>query len=512
MSINVDRSFYNATDVDDAIRVARSLAENGEFDLFRGQIRSFPIQPTIFRPGTDREAATSRLNEFAGWIHTTPELQSLHQNPDAILAVAQHYGFKTPYLDFTTNPEIAGFFAADGELPAVDNPEFEPSCIICASRSVLEESWRDINERSKAQGRGDLVRVVEIDVRNLWRLQAQHGVFLKVYVDTMFLEMFSYFFRIVFPYSGPSSAVKSASIYPAERSHLEVLLEEYFYIENFQQRLEDLRGVFGEPISASSRPLPGEPTAFSSGALPGVLESWKGPTYRAWLNEPDERYADVLCNRSLRISLLESDSPLSLSNRIRKQVHRALKRERDLRRYAICWHIRDVNREPFTLDDDCAEPSEGEGYPQIDVAYLLATLWDGMRRLPYTNDQLALCIGNYVAIAKYGWDGMKALFGETIGVEFSSDMARNRAIVSSVSIKSCIRNDYEQLLTPAEVKKFHSSAYEAMNQIFDPSCLFEFEPFVDLFAREVIPTQLKIRLGQDMLIFSPARLKIFGND
>lgn len=119
--------FYMASDITEALEVATALKRQGHFDLFRGQIRSFPPSPSIFRPGVDLDAATDRLNRFGAWVRQTSVLASLHSDRDAILAVAQHYGIPTPLLDFTREPEIAAFFAADGEPTPVDERQWEPS-------------------------------------------------------------------------------------------------------------------------------------------------------------------------------------------------------------------------------------------------------------------------------------------------------------------------------------------------------------------------------------------------
>jgi hypothetical protein len=45
--------------------------------------------------------------------------------------------------------------------------------------------------------------------------------------------------------------------------------------------------------------------------------------------------------------------------------------------------------------------------------------------------------------------------------------------------------------------------------IYNPSLMFEFEPFKTAFAREIIPAQ--VVLGRSPILFNPARLMIFGN-
>jgi hypothetical protein len=113
-------------------------------------------------------------------------------------AVAQHYGLPTTLLDFTFDPEVAGFFASHGARAAPLPGALRFSCIICANLERLTRSWEDINQRHR-EGTG-LVRMVTVDVRNLWRLQAQKGLFLYIHVDANLLEMFSLFLHIEFPW------------------------------------------------------------------------------------------------------------------------------------------------------------------------------------------------------------------------------------------------------------------------------------------------------------------------
>ena len=99
-----------------------------------------------------------------------PELQQIAQDPNAFYAVAQHYGIPTPYLDFTTEPAIAGFFACDTQSPEPGSD----SCIYCLNTEDIQEAWKalvSVDRRAE-------IELVTAPVPNLWRLESQHGVFL----------------------------------------------------------------------------------------------------------------------------------------------------------------------------------------------------------------------------------------------------------------------------------------------------------------------------------------------
>jgi hypothetical protein len=191
---------HRARNVFTALALAKKLKRCGEFDIFRGQVTNWPLLPSALRPGVTRDSVIQRLSHFYGWVRQTPELASLRNNLDFFHAVAQHYGLPTTLLDFTFDPEVAGFFASHGARAAPLPGALRFSCIIGANSERLTRSWEDINQRHRDREGTGLVRLVTVDVRNLWRLQAQKGLFLDIHVDANLLEMFSLFFHIEFPW------------------------------------------------------------------------------------------------------------------------------------------------------------------------------------------------------------------------------------------------------------------------------------------------------------------------
>lgn len=93
--------------------------------LFRGQCnRDWPIISSIHRPGVDVELEQKRADHFSRLLrsfsfntsmmfepHTRSRLY-LRMGPAAHLASAQHYGIKTPLIDFTTEADVAAWFAS----------------------------------------------------------------------------------------------------------------------------------------------------------------------------------------------------------------------------------------------------------------------------------------------------------------------------------------------------------------------------------------------------------------
>ena len=260
---------HYADNIYDAIALAEELKESGKYDLFRGQTECFQIIPSASRDGVNPAAVIEKLNEFANWVHDTHELASLQNNIPAITAVAQHYGLKTPYLDFTHSPEIAGFFATDGSKVG------DTGTIICINKERFQNSWADLNKSYLEKEGSLLTDIIEVDVKNLWRLQAQEGVFLDCRVDPNMLEMFSHFLHIYFPQEDNQKIIDSSNIYPSEKSHLEVYLDKYFLIDSYPQREADLLKIFGTKIEVQRRSIEDDLAPyFINESLPDIHKSW----------------------------------------------------------------------------------------------------------------------------------------------------------------------------------------------------------------------------------------------
>lgn len=191
-----------------ALAAARQLQEAG-FDLFRGQLYAWPVRPSLWRLAPhERPKAQLRLQRFADWVQQSPQVADALDSEDAMTAVAQHHGLATAFLDVTTAPEIAAFFAQDGAQEGVGR--------IMAWRSADLETVEGL-------------RLVRLDVSNLWRLEAQQGAFLAAESEAA-LEALTEAAIISFPHASdlPVDLPVRERIYPERASQLEVMLTEFF--------------------------------------------------------------------------------------------------------------------------------------------------------------------------------------------------------------------------------------------------------------------------------------------
>jgi hypothetical protein len=209
---------YPATDVREAIRIAESFRAQGAYDWFRGQRADWPLKSSFARLRSHEEdSALERAERFIAWAQETPGLEELVKDVDATCAVGQHYGIATNYIDFTTSPEVAGFFATDNPSGRTASGN---GCILCLNTSDLKAFWKRLPADWPAP------EFIEVKVPSLWRLAAQDGWFLfcgaENFEDIYDLD------RIIFPHSEIDSILPRERVYPTSKSGLEVLLDQFF--------------------------------------------------------------------------------------------------------------------------------------------------------------------------------------------------------------------------------------------------------------------------------------------
>ncbi len=487
------RAIVRAVDVTEAVAVAERLKELGEALWFRGQTRDWPkLAPTIWRlPPESVESAKRQFSRLADWAQRTPGLEELSADPDALLAVAQHYGVPTPFLDFTTDPRIAGFFATDHDGP-LDGIE---SVIVCLDLVEARRLWGDV-----ARMRQEPVpQLLTLDVPNLWRLEAQHGTFVWCPYDS--LDSPYPLARIVFPSTG-SYNVARRDIYPERASPLERLLNQFFQAEENRGGMNAIAKELDEAEVAYDR-LDFEaheyrPEAFAQ--APDPHPSWEPAAIRPWLALDREYWRDSAAGppRELQFWL---ESPTLMALRVASLIARICRDDPSLRSGSPRWSI-DVD----TGKEFCELLRLG--FQQV---------WDGMARLPYTANEIALAMGTTAALILAreleGDDAgaVESIFGDSVAVEIarSDSRSHSRAWARVASIRETVRDDFEALLVPGERQATFALAANLLMTARNPRLLFAFDRLKTLFARELIPTQVALD-RQHPTTFSPARVDVIG--
>jgi hypothetical protein len=495
-------TIHRAADIQEAVHLANRFKEDGTYDLFRGQTQEWAPHSSLIRKFLDPDKsvytlALKQLEQFALWVSKTPGLGEIAKNDDAMLAVAQHYGIPTPLLDFSRDPGTAGFFASDAKKPL---PEGTTSCIYCLNWADLEEMWADF--RTVSPDLSEL-RLVDVSVSGLWRLEAQSGVFIfcRSNWDTWYdLD------RISFPHSPYIPYPTRAEIYPEEKSALEILLDQYFAADKNRESAKNLMEMMRElaktnpQIHFSRTETPIDRLHGPELTVDGKISadpSWIEADNPSWLNPVDGGFFDVK-GGEIRLMTDLTKPPDIVGRDLNFAVLNSLRREPNIRSRTL----------RITL------AGEMQLAPRIQDS--LSWLWSGLRGLPYTAEELASGMGNCIQISLlYGSrvdherETVEKCWGRSMQVEFGArDGSYTRAWVPIEIVKSALRQDLSAFLNP-EGQKFLAKPESLFMICSNPRSLFDFRRLAHVFAMYLAPSQVVFRPGEEAF-FSPSRLDGFG--
>ena len=496
---------FKVTSIDEAIKLAYQLKLQGKYDYFRGQTRDWPVIATLQRLTENKyDGVMERVERFVDWFQHTPGLESIASEVDTVVAIAQHYGIPTNFIDFTTEPSVAGFFATHG----TDIDDDKSGCIICVNTADLMDIWR-VYSRFKSTEEYPPIEILTMDVQNLWRLQAQHGVFLFCPYPHFDTEIY-HFDRIYFPHIEPSTDITEDDIYPKRKSQLEILIDQYFMKEALITGTKRIHKNFDGPIvTLPKRDIRGDTDLLLEGKLPPQHSSWNRDVLNLWIKQHNENYfstrIDIVysieCDPNAEIHILTHD--------VSRTINNLLNYNRDLRSKLLAWSI--CHRKDEIVSED--------------LNSLVQRLWDGVRLLPYDTNDIAVGIGNcialyckHISLSDYNFDNkaffntMEDFFGNSIELEFGAeDGSYSKSFASTNSLLTAVRSDIENYLAPAYKDIVRGNLTALLQAVQSPDCLFNFDSFVKVFLREIIPMQILMRRGLAAVYFSPARLSVFGN-
>ena len=327
----------------EAVELASSLKSRGAFDWFRGQPYDWrPLRTTGGRQSAEgRGVAMQRLQRFQDWATNLPELSGLADGDEeavahSVFAIAQHYGIPTPFLDFTADPAIAGFFAAQSGRVAAEQ---KFGCIICLNSADLREFWTGL---SAAKPEWPEPRLVKVGIPELWRIHAQSGAFLFLPYDDF--EKIYDFDRIYFPANGDMSlpiyhAVlpKYEDVYPRQQSDLEIQLDRFFMLEKMGEGDAALAASPDFTRVAFSGPSI-ETECFGAAGLP-VHNSWNEPNLMAWMSPAAEAWSKVTNAPEIETEAPDLREPAKSIAKLAKWFESAMHASADLRRGPVVWKV-----------------------------------------------------------------------------------------------------------------------------------------------------------------------------
>jgi hypothetical protein len=514
---------FAAKNVKDAVVIAEDMKLRGTHEWFRGQTRNWTLLSTLSRRHDTFEQEYKRIMAFSGWVNSTQGLEALWHKDDPQIAVAQHYGLATHFIDFTTEPSVAGYFASedipDMQPKALDlsfeekrffssqPPEANIGCILCLNREKLMQTWNSIRAAGLAPS-DDNPEFLELDVPDLWRLEAQHGVFFYCPFGR-FEEALYDLDRIVFPHAGQVSWPPKEMIYPNRKSHLELLLDQYFLLERLakQKEMTRLSGLYD---LIPNKFVLDEPSAhedskyLASGPIP-PHPSWRAAPLQSYTRPQPESFFVAHSELSCPVQLQRSNAA-ELANSVASQVQSFIKSNKDVRRHLVNWTV------------DLTEASFLPAFQKTATA-----IWDGLRAMPCADEDIAAAIGCCAGLlatagtlgpeesSSPGRASCSRFFGsEVIEVEFGpSNSSFSRGYVSRDSLLSALRDDLASFLNASGRDRYFQSPEYLLMEIGKPERLFPFDRFVHLLLHQVVPTQA-VCWNWLPLICSPGQISVFG--
>jgi hypothetical protein len=141
--------------------------------------------------------------------------------------------------------------------------------------------------------------------------------------------------------------------------------------------------------------------------------------------------------------------------------------------------------------------------------------WNGMRNLPYTNEDIAAAMSALVKLCSlsdcFGNDGANAdrafasWVPDAVRLEFGHrDGSYSQAYCSDANLLDALDAGWTANLRNPELE----SIVTALCYMNDPRLMFDFKQLVWIFAREVIPSQLAMK--RPIVLFNPANMDSFG--
>lgn len=501
--------WFRVSNLEEALAQAEQLRATGRAGWFRGQTRPWPMTSSLTRRSpSERRAAIERLGSFLSWIQSVPELADLAQSEDSALAVAQHYGLATNLVDFSTEPKVAAFFSAHDPPPSENE---DVSCIICLDYDEL----KDVCESART-ARPDMPvpRAITVDIPELWRIQAQRGVFLEYPFDAGFERHIFGFDRILFPTEKNPAAlarlIPLEDIYPTQKSDLEVLLDRFFMLERLSDGSRAMRQMVGEGVAfaihQTSLSDGIEAECFGPAGLP-VHESWDPSGLTDWLRPETEKWGPISSAPLVGIRYPSDGECREKMAVMRKQILEVLAGHPTLRTGSVRWTLTGV-------------PGDAKR-----IGRMAELLWDGLRRWPYESSEIAQALAtviNYGVLvdqnptARHEPSRAQALaercFGEVLEVEVGmEDGSHSRGYANRDLMRQAVRDDFHSFLTER-----WRSQIEDIRHVFqiasNPKRALVFGRLKGLFSTQIAPTQVVLRdeASGKARIYNPARATSLG--
>ncbi len=216
--------------------------------------------------------------------------------------------------------------------------------------------------------------------------------------------------------------------------------------------------------------------------------------------ENEDFYQTTGIAQKLRLNSLQS--PDEIRKVISYGIKQILRSNSLIRKRAIDWYFEEI---PDKIKTEKA-------------SQLISIVWNGMRLLPYDNDDISEACGNTMYLYMQSSEEIpdrneqleifSNLYGGSMRVGFANeDKTGSYGYASFQSISNALEIDILNLVKD-EFKEIASNTRDMFKIIYNPKIMFEFNKFKSFFAKEVIPSQ--VAWDQRLIVFNPSKLTTFG--
>jgi hypothetical protein len=344
---------------------------------------------------------------------------------------------------------------------------------------------------------GGRAQPVGVDVSNLWQLQAQCGQFL--FTDHPWYRIYD-MDRIVFPWTGAVTYPGREQIYPQHKSRLEMLLDEFLAQEERRRRAQYFSSSGFHKLFANVH-VDTPPTGYHADQFNrplARLPSWPDLTSTLDHFTTGESFHATV-GKVVELRLGANHLAPTAPEQLEAALRAALSNEAGIRQQAIRWTISGL---PSQVDAG-----------SFDIA--LRSLWNGVRRLPVEDSIVAaaakelLCLWHLPDCASANGHLCDAAFAswkdDAFYVEVSWANLHSRAYCSRSDLLACVDEDWVAARGDVSAS---ASATGALQSTWDPSLIFNFKLFEELFVTQVVPSQLALR--RDAVAYDAARISAFS--
>lgn len=476
----------------EALDLALEFKRTKKFDLFRGQNEDWPLIPSVYRlPQKQRVEAAEKLFAFSEFLSAYKFEEKDLESIDYIMAIAQHYGIPTEFVDLTYSPKVAMFFATHSNKK-LNNKE---GVILCINKDKFNSVTKFIDIVFKKE---DVIPpfIYEPKIASLWRLKAQQGCFLQLtFAD---IESWYGMDKIIFPHNNEClNNICETDIYPENKSDLELIIDNYFAalrIDAGAKRLKRFSQKRGIKIVNIPKP---EIYKYAKSEKPH--KSWNIENIKSWEYKVCNPYSKSK-ERSFNLEIHSTGNYYDDIDKIEEQLTTIFKSNR-------------ITKRNFITPSVIYKPKIRSKKISTLINKNVKNIWDGMRTLPYSRKKIIYSISKYLASEFYDSVekiDIEELFHIPILIELCDSFgAHCRCLISRPLLQWCLREDILDIQSDSLPK---SVSIDVLHYIQKTELIFNFNELVDLFYKEIIPSQVlrSKNYKNPTLFFTPAYVDRIG--